>query len=108
LIRETILPIDAETILLIKLLDRRPGDFLAWATFSAAPFGDKTIWKLLWKSKIPIKVRIFAWKALSDGLATEMNKMRRHILVSGVCQICGHEREDVFHVLLKCLHAATF
>jgi hypothetical protein len=49
-----------------------------------------------------LKFEFFAWKALSAGLATEMNKMRRHISVSSVCQICGHKREDVFHILLKC------
>jgi hypothetical protein len=132
LIRMTFLPIDAEAILLIKLSDMRLEDFLAWqhennglftiqsayrlglrltqqrsqgATSSNAPFGYKPIWKLLWKCKIPPKVRIFAWKALSGGLATEANKRRRHIPVSGVCRICGHEQEDVFHVLLKCPHA---
>jgi hypothetical protein len=66
----------------------------------------KPIWKLLWKCKIPPKVRIFAWKALLGGLAREANKRRRHIPVSGACQICEHEQEDVFHVLLKCPHAA--
>jgi hypothetical protein len=27
--------------------------------------------------------------------------------VTGGCSICGHEREDVFHILLKCPHAAA-
>jgi hypothetical protein len=78
LIRRNFLPIDAEVILKIKLSDRRPEDFLAWqherngcfsvrsvyrlglrlsyqgqqsASTSSAPFGDKPIWKVLWKCK---------------------------------------------------------
>jgi hypothetical protein len=65
------------------------------------------MWNLVWSCKIPLKVQIFAWKALSDGLATEANKERMHILVSGGFRICGQEREDVFHVLMKCPHAAA-
>jgi hypothetical protein len=134
LIRRTFLPINADAILRIKLSDRRPKDFLAWqhenngiftvrsayrlglwltqhgsqwATSSAAPYGDKPVWKLIWSCKIPLKVQIFALKALSSGLATEANKKRMHIPVSGVCRICGHEREDVFHVLMKYPHAAA-
>jgi hypothetical protein len=69
------------------LLSQQGGTF---ATSSAAPQGDKPIWRVIWKCKIPLKVRIFAWRALSCGLATEVNKTRPHIPVSGVCRVCGH------------------
>jgi hypothetical protein len=59
-------------------LSQQRGTF---ATSSAAPLGDKPIWKVIWKCKIPLKVRIFAWKALVEGLAMEVNKRRRHIPV---------------------------
>jgi hypothetical protein len=108
LLRRTFPPIDVEAILKIKLSPTRPANFLAWqhesnglfsvrsayrvglrlsqqggtfATSSAAPLGDKPIWKVIWKCKIRLKVRIFAWKALVEGLAMEVNKRRRHIPV---------------------------
>ena len=134
LVRKTFPPIDVNVILKIKLSQRRPEDFLAWqhekngcfsirrayrvglrlaqldqqgAASSSAPFGDKPIWKQLWKCKVPLKVRIFAWKVVSGGLATEGNKRRRHLPVSGQCQICGHDIEDTFHALFQCPHAAA-
>jgi hypothetical protein len=76
-------------------------------TSSSVPFGDKSVWKKIWKCKVPLKVRIFAWKSLSNGLATEANKKRRHIPVSGQCRICGHDSEDSFHALIQCPHAAA-
>jgi hypothetical protein len=133
-VRWTFPPIDEDTILKIKLSSRRPADFLAWrhesngcftlrsayklglrlsqqglafATSSDVPLGDKAIWKLIWQCKIPLKLKIFAWKALAGGLATELNKHRRHIPISGGCRVCGHGHEDTFHALLTCPHAAV-
>jgi hypothetical protein len=77
------------------------------ASTSSAPFGDKPIWKVVWKCKVPLKVQIFAWKALSGGLATEAIKKRRHIPVFVACRICGHDSEDVFHALVHCPHVAA-
>ena len=78
-----------------------------FAASSSAPFGNRPIWKKIWKCNVPQKVRIFAWKALSKALATEWNKRRRHLPVSGECRICGHVREDMFHALIQCPHATA-
>jgi hypothetical protein len=134
LVRRTFQPIDAICILRIKTSARKPEDFVAWqhesngcfsvrsayrlglrlverdrpaAASSSAPLGDRPIWKKLWKLNVPEKVRIFAWKVLSNGLATEENKRRRHIPVDGSCQICGQGRECSFHALISCPHAAA-
>ena len=56
---------------------------------------------------MPEKIRIFIWKALSNGLATEYNKKIRHIPCTGACRICGHVREDTYHALVQCPHAAA-
>jgi hypothetical protein len=69
--------------------------------------GDKPIWKKIWKCNIPEKMRIFAWKALSNGLATEENKRRHHMPVSGICRICGNEKENTYHALVHCHHASA-
>jgi hypothetical protein len=111
LVRKTFPSIDADIKLRIKISDHMPKDILAWqpeksglfsvrsayqiglrlvqhgranATSSSTPLGDKPIWKKVWSCNIPEKVRIFAWKALSGGLATEENKRKHHMPVSYV------------------------
>jgi hypothetical protein len=37
------------------------------------------------------KFKLFAQKAASNGLATEENKLRRHMKVMGYCNICCSE-----------------
>jgi hypothetical protein len=52
-------------------------------------------------------VKNFAWKAASEALSMESNKLHRHILVLGVCCICGREEEDTAHTvsLPSCLES---
>ena len=64
--------------------------------------GDREIWKKMWSLPAPPKVRTFAWRAITNSLATEENKKNHHILVTGVCTICGQEQEDVKHALYRC------
>jgi hypothetical protein len=133
-VRRTFLPIDAEVILKIKLSSRSTGDFLAWhpeksgifsvrsayhlglrfgqqamsiGASSALPLGNKPIWKKIWKCNIPEKVRIFAWRAVSNSLATEGNKVRHHLPVSGLCRVCHAHPEDTYHAIMHCQHAST-
>jgi hypothetical protein len=132
LVRKTFPPIDVEVIIRIKTSPRRCDDFLAWQleksgifsvrsayklglslvhqerdneALSAAPVGNKPIWKTIWKSNVPEKVRIFAWRAVHNALATKVNKHRRHMPVSGMCMACGLEQEDVSHMIFRCTHA---
>jgi hypothetical protein len=37
-------------------------------------------------------------------MATEENKLRRNMRVTGFCNICGMEKEDVTHALYRCPH----
>jgi hypothetical protein len=38
---------------------------------SSAPNGCRRIWDSIWKSKVPPKVRVFAWRVATDSLATK-------------------------------------
>jgi predicted Zn-ribbon and HTH transcriptional regulator len=49
-------------------------------------------------------VKTFAWKATSNALAIEDNKLRRGMKVTVMCKICGAEIEDMAHALSKCPH----
>jgi hypothetical protein len=101
LVHKNFRPIDAEVILKIKTSPRREADFLAWnpertgvftvrstyklalallnqdrdhAASSGAPNGNKPVWNMIWRSGVPEKVRIFAWRAVHGALTTEDNK----------------------------------
>jgi hypothetical protein len=69
---------------------------------SRAPDGHRTVWDTVWGCPAPPKVRVFAWRVATNGLATWENKMKRKIVTSDTCIICGMEREDTFHVLCRC------
>lgn len=75
------------------------------ANTSEYPDGQHPCWKKIWQASVPPKVKVFAWKAASGGLATEENKLRRNMRVTGRCRICDVEYDDVSHVLYKCPHA---
>lgn len=50
----------------------------------------------------PPKVRVFAWRVMTNSLATWANKASRRLELTDVCPLCGVEREDGFHALCRC------
>jgi hypothetical protein len=60
----------------MKFLHVATGEGYSGLGSSDAPVGNREIWKIIWKSKLLEKVRIFAWRALQNSLATELNKCR--------------------------------
>lgn len=94
LVRHVMKKDDAEEVLKIRLLECQPDDFPAWhleksglftvksacrlawnlsnhgrsdASSSDAPSGERKIWFVLWKTKVPAKIKIFAWKLAQIG-----------------------------------------
>jgi hypothetical protein len=47
----------------------------SFAASSGNRDGDDPCWKKIWQSTVPPKVKIFAWKAAFDCLATKENKL---------------------------------
>lgn len=58
--------------------------------------------KHIWSANVPQKVRIFAWRLASEGLATQLNKHRRRIIKNPACEICGAPAKDGFHANVAC------
>jgi hypothetical protein len=59
-------------------------NLLAQCTFgssSARPDGKDPCWVRVWGSSVLPKVKTFAWRAASNALATEGNKLRRKMRV---------------------------
>lgn len=42
---------------------------------------------------------------MHNGLATQLNKHHRNIVVHNNCEICGNGVDSVNHALIQCLHA---
>jgi hypothetical protein len=75
---------------------------------SSAVDKERSVWDVIWKAKVPQKIRIFAWRAASNSLATQVNRVIHHQTVSGMCTICGMEDESTFHALVSCPKARAF
>jgi hypothetical protein len=99
-IREIFYPHDADEIIKLELM-QHDEDVPAWHYESIGVFSVKSayklasniqretqfnsgnsgtgvdsrnIWNLIWRCKVPNKIRIFAWRCASDNLATKKNK----------------------------------
>ena len=127
MIRSTFLPFEADAILKIPLSRRLPDDKLIWMGNNQGEFtiksayhlahslvesrevaecsnGDpfKPLWKILWRLKLPAKVKIFVWWACVNGLPTRGKVCSRGISSNPECPICGGDSENVHHALLHC------
>lgn len=47
-------------------------------------------------------MQIFGWRVATQSLATKHNTYRRTIVLEDVCDICGTESEDEYHVVVSC------
>jgi hypothetical protein len=59
-------------------------------------------WKVLWKTFVPLKVRIFWWKVLHNAIASKENLCARIKKGSPMCDCCRAEVESIEHVLFNC------
>jgi hypothetical protein len=126
LLRSIFADIDVRRILQIPLHSHGLEDFIAWGPTShgrytvrsgyylqwrhqfgpsapqlALPGSSATnpVWKILWKIKVPSKVKIFIWRALHDIVPLKCILANRHVGTSASCPICGVGPEDVLHLL---------
>ncbi|GAU37863.1 hypothetical protein TSUD_22790 [Trifolium subterraneum] len=57
--------------------------------------------KLVWHSRVPLKVSIFAWRLLHDRLPTKANLVTRGIL-SPAAHFCVSAIESAHHLFISC------
>lgn len=60
------------------------------------------IWNMLWKLKIPNKIKIFGWRAWHNALPTRENLFKRRVVDDASCELCQQATETVVHVLWEC------
>ncbi|KAA3484791.1 Retrovirus-related Pol polyprotein LINE-1 [Gossypium australe] len=59
-------------------------------------------WKIIWKYSGPQRVRVFLWLAFKQRILTNLERVRQRISHSNSCTLCGHDFEDLVHVLRDC------
>ncbi|MBA0711340.1 hypothetical protein Golax_010535 [Gossypium laxum] len=60
-------------------------------------------WKKVWKFLGPQRVRFFFWTILKQRLLTNAKRVRRGLAVDPSCPICGHDSEDILHIIRDCM-----
>jgi ribonuclease HI len=129
LLKDLFSTVDVGRILQIPLNNRGFDDFVAWGFSKHGrytvrsgyylqwkfQFGATTnqlalpgssalnpVWKILWRLRIPSKIKIFAWRALHGILPLKCILANRHIGTSAACPICSAGPEDIMHLLFTC------
>ncbi|KAK8658618.1 hypothetical protein V6N13_036821 [Hibiscus sabdariffa] len=59
-------------------------------------------WREVWSLKVPQHVQIFMWLTTHGHHLTNIERTRRHLVVSNRCTLCYSGSEDMDHVLRFC------
>ena len=67
----------------------------------------QSIWKKIWKLKVPKKFHHFLWRAAKDSLPTKQNLRLRRISIDDTCDGCNDQSESLMHCLWLCDQARS-
>jgi len=56
---------------------------------------------MVWKAKIPAKIKIFLWLVLNNAILTKDNLIKRKWFGSPLCHFCN-EDENIDHLFFQC------
>ncbi|KAG7579269.1 Ribonuclease H domain [Arabidopsis thaliana x Arabidopsis arenosa] len=56
----------------------------------------------VWKVIAPERVKIFLWLGVHQVIMTNMERQRRHLSETGICQVCKGGDETIIHILRDC------
>ncbi|CAN1821825.1 hypothetical protein LINPERHAP1_LOCUS29697 [Linum perenne] len=59
-------------------------------------------WREVWKLRIPVKVRHFAWRLCRGAFPLRVLLRRRHLNVPGECGLCNTGIEEERHLFAEC------
>ncbi|KAL2930750.1 hypothetical protein RDABS01_036160, partial [Bienertia sinuspersici] len=63
------------------------------------------VWDKVWRAKVPLKIKIFAWKSIHYGLAVRCNLAKKGMEVDPICPRCGESPETELLMLFSCKEA---
>lgn len=65
------------------------------------------LWILIWRLKVPKRVKSFLWLVAHDRLPTSSHCRKCQVIPSDVCERCRDGEETTMHALRDCLYAKT-
>ena len=74
---------------------------------NSAAHGDGPIWNEVWALNVPLKVRMFLWRACSNCLPTRDKLHQRRVRVETQCELCLQQAKTAHHILWECPFAQT-
>jgi len=90
-------------------------DKLWWVLFKKGSFGVKSfysvmgcydgfrfLWKIVWRTKVMLRVAFFGWSAALRKILTMVNLWKQCVIESNRCCICKRYGESVDHLLFHC------
>ena len=113
---------DKDLILQIPLSSRRDEDVWYWLAdsrgcysvrscykmlTSTSPNPFTSVWRKLWKLKVPNKVKSFIWRAATNVLPTATNLTSKSVDIPSTCAVCNAHEETVTHALIECSFAKS-
>ena len=64
-------------------------------------------WRRIWKSRLPMKIRVFAWLLLRRRLLTRSRRQRMIPDAPTECALCAGAEEDCEHLFVACSFASS-
>ncbi|KAL6134324.1 hypothetical protein ACLB2K_066556 [Fragaria x ananassa] len=62
------------------------------------------LWKSVWFSQVPSKIKVHIWKVVSDILPTVVSLRSKHVFINQGCFFCNEEEEGTAHVCRDCCY----
>uniref|UniRef100_A0A2N9HCL8 Reverse transcriptase domain-containing protein n=1 Tax=Fagus sylvatica TaxID=28930 RepID=A0A2N9HCL8_FAGSY len=108
-LQEVFDPATAVQIQQVPLANPTGNDSISWkATRSSSTMKQyHKFWKVLWKIKVPNKIKIHLWRACMNALPTGLALHRRRVINDPLCPVCGVEVETPTHALWTCSYAGS-
>lgn len=66
------------------------------------PGPHRSLWKFIWKLRLPPKVRIFAWQLGNELLPTNLKRATINPDVNKMCPRCNSFEESIIHAVRDC------
>ena len=60
---------------------------------------------MIWKAKIPERIKMFGWRVATGSLPTKVNKFKTTLEKDVIFSICGCTEENDFHAMIECTKA---
>ncbi|KAL4391418.1 hypothetical protein AHAS_Ahas03G0243100 [Arachis hypogaea] len=79
----------------------------AYEVYFTGKDNNSSLHKLLWKIKLPQRLKTFSWLLTHEALLTNSKRKLRNLTEDGDCPRCCGEEETLLHVLRDCPYIRT-